>query len=130
MMTLGPNGQVLSEPTTFTRELWYSLLRAKEGLPTLEQYRRAYLDNDTSWADLVLTTDRGSSPSLNGSPLRLEGDCPITRQIFDDRYLESQDGSTVLLLNPWLGDPGDDCCLYCVYLAGDRAAHALSARHE
>ena len=107
MMTLGPDGQVLSGPTAFTRELWYSLLRAKEGLPTLEQYRRAYLDNDTSWADLVLTTDRGSSPSLNGSPLRLEGDCPITRQIFDDRYLESQDGSTVLLLNPWLDKLGE-----------------------
>ena len=75
---LSPDGASVGaiEPGAANDE--YCVLLSPTGLPTLDEYRRAYELGDTGWATTVLTSSRSGNPQcLNGQPLRDE-----TRSVF------------------------------------------------
>ena len=98
---LSPDGASVGaiEPGAANDE--YRVLLSPTGLPTLDEYRRAYELGDTGWATTVLTSSRSGNPQyLNGQPLRDE--TPSTPHVpgvsEGGRALLSPDGRTLLVI--------------------------------
>ena len=107
---LSPDGAPAGTIESATADDEYLVLLSPTGLPTLDEYRRAYELGDTGWATTVLTATRDgrSRPQLlNGRPLvsRTLSIPRVPTVSEGNRALLSPDGRTLLVMRASDGAP-------------------------